>query len=221
MICQTSVKRQESSAALDRKEKLNLPKKTASLVEDHEKNVNRNRLYRIWNNIKVRCLNQNSPRYKDYGGRGITICNEWLISYQSFRLWSVHNGYKDSLCIDRIDNNGGYHPSNCRWVTFLENGNNTRKNIFITHGEVTKTLSQWSRHLKINYLTLYGRIFVSRYSIDVAFSRAVIKERDVNGYSSVQETCSVCKDNNKRYYAKGMCVNCYHRIRYQKNEDHN
>jgi hypothetical protein len=70
--------------------------------------------------MKQRCLNQNCPAYNDYGGRGITICQEWINNYKEFERWSYNNGYEDNLTIDRIDNDGDYKPSNCRWVTMAE-----------------------------------------------------------------------------------------------------
>ena len=78
------------------------------------------RLYRIWNNMKKRTLNPNATQFTNYGGRGITICNEWL-KFIPFRDWALSNGYDDSLTIDRIKNNGNYNPENCQWITQKEN----------------------------------------------------------------------------------------------------
>ncbi len=87
------------------------------------------RLYKIWCMMKQRCFNNNYDRYKDYGGRGITICPEWTESYIAFRDWALSHGYKEELQINRINNNGNYEPNNCEWVTRKENMQNKRNNV--------------------------------------------------------------------------------------------
>ena len=83
------------------------------------------RLYSIWTGMKTRCFNPNSARYKDYGGRGITICDEWR-TFDNFCLWALSNGYEDGLTIERLDNDKSYCPSNCTWITKSEQGKNKR-----------------------------------------------------------------------------------------------
>ena len=109
--------------------------------------------------MKARCYNANNPYYYNYGGRGISICDEWLNDFSSFYNWAVNNGYKDTLFIDRINNNGNYEPSNCRWVTPKENSNNKRNNIYIAYKGETHTMSQWAEILQMSESTLRNRMY--------------------------------------------------------------
>ena len=128
------------------------------------------KLYRVWTGIKSRCYNKNTPNYKDYGNRGITVCEEWLKDFQEFYDWAMNNGYHDGLQIDRIDNNKGYSPNNCRFVTPKKNSNNRRNTIHVTLNNITKTLSEWCYILNINYCTAYKRINNYHWSIEKALN---------------------------------------------------
>ena len=102
------------------------------------------RLYRIWLQIKNRCFNSNTNRYRDYGARGITVCDEWRNDFKAFYDWAMNNGYSDELTIDRIDNDGNYEPSNCRWVSVKVQNRNTRSNRLITYKGETHCVADWA-----------------------------------------------------------------------------
>lgn len=122
------------------------------------------RLYKIWQGIKDRCLNKNNPRYKDYGGRNIKVCNDWL-EFIPFRDWALNNGYTDNLTIDRIDNSLGYYPYNCRWITKIENNRNKRNNVISSLEQANeirdlyKTEKYTQKELAIKYNINVNRIF--------------------------------------------------------------
>lgn len=116
------------------------------------------RLFRIWNGIKGRCFNKNNNKFKNYGGRGISICDEWKNDFKTFYDWAMSNGYADNLTIDRIDNNGNYEPSNCRWVNQKVQQNNKSNSCFIEYNGKSLTLSQWAELYGLNYSTLKSRL---------------------------------------------------------------
>ena len=112
------------------------------------------KLYGIWCSMKSRCENKNREKYKDYGARGINVCDEWQDA-EKFCKWSLENGYKEGLQIDRIDVNGNYEPSNCRWVTPKVNSRNRRNTVFLTINGETKCVSEWCESIKISQYTIY------------------------------------------------------------------
>lgn len=117
-------------------------------------------IYKVYGDMFQRCKNPNCDRYKDYGGRGIFICDEWDgygDGFVNFYEWSMANGYSDDLTIDRIDNNGPYAPWNCRWTTMEEQSNNRRNNVLITCDGETLTASQWAKKLGVRPETLLAR----------------------------------------------------------------
>ncbi|MBB6446465.1 hypothetical protein [Bacillus benzoevorans] len=127
---------------------------TSNRFSTHRKSDTR--LFSIWSGIKNRCFNPNEPTYKDYGGRGITVCEEWL-EFIPFYGWAIHNGYSDNLTIDRIDNNGNYDPSNCKWSTKTEQSRNRRSNVKVTIDGETKTLTEWAEISGLAISTLRNR----------------------------------------------------------------
>ncbi|MEI6296219.1 MAG: hypothetical protein WCO84_01055 [bacterium] len=116
------------------------------------------RLNSIWCSMLTRCSNINSKSYDNYGGRGITICNEWKTDFLVFYNWAMENNYSQDLTLDRIDNNGNYEPENCRWATTEQQMNNTRHNVFLELDGKKMTVAQWSKYLGINVYTLWSRI---------------------------------------------------------------
>lgn len=128
------------------------------------------KLYNIWISMKKRCERENDRAYKWYGERGIKVCLEWLgeNGFQNFYDWSMANGYSDGLSIDRIDNNGNYEPSNCRWVTMKMQANNTRRNIIVAYNGETKTLSELCDKYNLKYEIMYHRISDLELPFEVA-----------------------------------------------------
>ena len=115
------------------------------------------RLNRIWRSFRQRCYNPNQPDFKYYGGRGITVCPEWKDDFKAFYDWAMSNGYQDNLTLDRIDCNGNYEPSNCRWVTMKVQTNNKRCNIRVVVNGKEMSLKELSKVTGIKYTTLYMR----------------------------------------------------------------
>ncbi|MDQ0414221.1 hypothetical protein [Mesobacillus stamsii] len=114
------------------------------------------RRYKTWSHMIERCTCKTHKQYEDYGGRGITVCEEWK-TFENFYKWTTENGYDDKLSIDRINVDKGYEPTNCRWANRYIQANNTRRTIMVTIKGVTKSLSAWSEETGINKGTLDGR----------------------------------------------------------------
>lgn len=131
------------------------------------------KLYNIWHSMKQRCNDPNTKFYKDYGGRGIKVCSEWENSFESFAKWSDENGYSNGLEIDRIDNSKGYSPDNCKWSTDKEQANNRRNSVYYTIDGETKTLAQWCETKGLPYYTIWQRLNVAKWDVDMAFNQPV------------------------------------------------
>lgn len=128
------------------------------------------RLYRIWNEMKNRCYLKNHHAYSYYGARGITVCDEWKDNFEAFYTWAISNGYSKNLTIDRIDNNGSYSPTNCRWATRKEQVNNRRSCVLITYNGETKNLMQWCELLNLPYKLIHQRMRLKNISFQEAIS---------------------------------------------------
>ena len=114
------------------------------------KNKSERRLCYILNGMRQRCHNPNCKDYPRYGGRGIYVCDEWLNNKRSFIDWALTHGYNDDLSIDRIDNDGPYHPSNCRWVSIVRQNRNRRDNVQLNVDGSSHVLSEWNDLLGLN-----------------------------------------------------------------------
>ena len=133
------------------------------------------RLYRIYEKMKERCYCESNPRYSDYGGRGIRVCDEWIgeNGFENFYNWAMANGYSDSLTIDRIENDGNYEPGNCRWADTRTQGRNTRRNVYLTVDGIKKTVAEWSEETGIPYYTILQRVQRLGWSHKEAITREV------------------------------------------------
>lgn len=120
------------------------------------KNDNK-RLYGIWSGMRSRCRNPNRPKYTIYGGRGIKICDEWE-SFANFYQWAMANGYRDDLSIDRIDNNGDYCPSNCRWATAQQQCRNRSCTLKVFFAGEVRTVYEVAAMVGADYYFLRSRI---------------------------------------------------------------
>lgn len=139
-------------------------------------------IYSTWLRMISRCHNEKDKRYSFYGERGISVCDEWKNSFDSFYDWAIKNGYKETknpyeLTIDRIDNNKGYYPENCRWVNMTIQSNNTRKNVHITYNGETLTIAEAARKYNMPYKTLHKRIRTFGWSVIDAIETKVGEKR--------------------------------------------
>lgn len=147
--------------------------KSSNTTHGHSKNRKQSRTYKIWDSMKQRCANSNAPNYKDYGGRGITICDRW----NPKKGGSFANFLADmdecpiGLTLDRINNNkliDGYSPENCRWATKKEQTRNRRTSISITFNNITQPLVDWAQEYNIPYGVLWARIYLLEWPMEKA-----------------------------------------------------
>lgn len=123
------------------------------------------RIYNIWRDMWQRCTNKNNNRYKNYGARGISVCDEWK-DPKAFADWAFQSGYSENLTLDRVDNNGNYCPQNCKWSTYTEQNNNRTTNVFFEFNGERHTCAEWSRITGISAALIWARINLRGWSIE-------------------------------------------------------
>ena len=139
------------------------------------------RLYRIWADMKTRCNNPKYKLYHHYGGRGIKVCPMWNDSFSNFSLWAFENGYSDNLTIDRIDVDGNYEPSNCRWISIQAQQWNRRDNVVAVYEGKRYTLKQLSELSGISISTLYTRLRLHNWNVAEAVETPVSRNNKKHG----------------------------------------
>lgn len=170
--------REEKIMLLEYKNKQN--KKNIIISEEELKiKKQKKRLHSIWGNMKDRCFNKNSDRYYRYGGRGVSICDEWMI-FDNFYNWALNNGYQDNLTIDRVNNDGNYTPDNCRWADNITQANNKSNNNVLTYNGESHTLREWSRLIGIDSRTIFKRINRDGWTLEDALNKPIRKVKKGN-----------------------------------------
>lgn len=127
--------------------------------------MTKTRIYACWKGLITRCNSNLKNVYPYYKGKGITVCDEWKNDFMAFYKWSMENGYNDTLTLDRKENDKGYYPENCRWVTMKVQGNNKTVNIVFTSNGIKVTLGEICDFFNLNYMTIYDR--VRRHSMNI------------------------------------------------------
>lgn len=128
--------------------------------------------YKTWMKLRSRCYSEKDPKYKDYGARGIKVCDRWLNSYENF-LEDMGRRPDDKKSIDRINNNGDYEPDNCRWADDYQQQRNTRRNHILEYRGESKPLMEWVNELNLNYYAVLKRILYRGWSVDEAFETPI------------------------------------------------
>lgn len=132
--------------------------------------LSKHRLYAVWEGIKARCYNPNYNQYCDYGGRGIKMCDEWRYDAESFIRWSMENGWKKGLTIERENNDGNYEPSNCKYATWKEQGKNKRSNRYLTCNGKTMTIGEWKIELGCSEAVIRNRLKNPKWTVEQALT---------------------------------------------------
>lgn len=137
--------------------------------------LSKTRIYSLWRAMKTRCSNPNTTEWKHYGGKGVSVCDEWKNDFMAFYDWSLRNGYNDTLTIDRIDTNGNYTPDNCRWTTYYVQSRNKTNNKWITYKGETKCLEDWAKTKNLTSSKLKQRLELYGWSLEKSLETPPMK----------------------------------------------
>ncbi|WP_051591150.1 hypothetical protein [Bacillus sp. UNC438CL73TsuS30] len=129
--------------------------------------LSKTRIHGLWRKVIDRCTNLNASNYHNYGGRGIWVCNSWLNDFMAFYDWAMSNGYQEGLSLKRIDVNGNYEPSNCKWIEPREQCRNKRDTKYANINGVTKPLIEWAEIYDVPYKTVMTRLYRGKRGIDL------------------------------------------------------
>lgn len=155
------------------------------------------RLYRIWRGMISRCYNKNADNHKNYGGRGIMVCDEWN-EFEPFYNWSIDSDYSDDLTLDRINVDGNYEPSNCRWADIKTQANNKTNSNIITYRGKTHTVAEWSNILNINVETLHTRLNRG-WDIEKVFNKSDYRSNNITFNGKTQSISKWAIEINMNY----------------------
>lgn len=174
--------------------------------------LSKERLYNIWSNMIQRCNNPKVTNYHNYGGRGITVCKTWQDDYTTFRKWALANGYSDKLSIDRINVDGNYEPSNCRWTTTTVQNRNTRllyKSNTSGYRGVSwnKSSNKWQVKIKVNNKNIHLGSFNTPEEGAVAYNNYIIE-------NNLEHTLNIIKISEKNNSEKNNSEKTYYKSKY-------
>jgi hypothetical protein len=133
----------------------------------HKHGLSKSRIHALWRKVIDRCNNPNASNYQNYGGRGITIYDVWKGDFVSFYCWAMSNGYDEGLSLERIDVNGNYEPSNCKWIELHEQSRNKRDTKYAEINGVTKPLIEWAELYEMPYKSIMTRWYRGWRGIDL------------------------------------------------------
>lgn len=150
------------------------------------------RLFNIYHQMKRRCYDTTHINYKNYGGRGILICDEWINDYTVFAEWARSNGYSDDLTLDRRDNSRGYSPDNCRFATITQQNRNKRTNVTITINGITHCISEWAEITGLHPHTIGCRYRSGTRGTDLLLPTSQYKYRRASALSSHSYSTGKC-----------------------------